>query len=81
MEQKSQGKLPTASSTPFAAEEDQLARCLEALDKGGEPALQKELDRLYSPTDLERVPLLANSHALMIRKKASSVPKPNGKAQ
>jgi hypothetical protein len=69
----SQSAFSPLSDAEIDEAEDNLVRCLEALDEKGEAGLEAELERIHpSPAltqaGLRRVPFMTSSHALRIDK-------------
>ena len=55
--EKSQNGLPPLSGEETREAEDNLVRCLDALDQKGEAGLEEELKRIHPDPGHERVPI------------------------
>lgn len=56
-QKKSSAKSPRHSDAQIAVSMSNLENCLTGLDQGGEEGLQGQLDKIYGPRPLTRVPL------------------------
>ena len=71
-------ELPPLSEEDLKIAEDNLVRCLDALDQRGEEGLQDELDRMYPGTERpQRVPLFTSSHATLRPRRAATETPPS----